>query len=91
MSNVKHAAPEGQEPALSALRWAESEAARAWLLGLREVIEDARAATEDQLLPLRQRRLGHVEAERITRESFTTIAKALSFAERGLPPNSPAL
>jgi hypothetical protein len=89
MSEIRHPAPQGQEAALSSLRWSDPEAARAWLLGLRGVIDDAMAAAGDQLLPLRQRRLGHVEAERIFCEASTNINNALSFAERGLPP-SPA-
>ena len=88
MSDVKQAPQEGQEIAPPALRWTDAEVVRAWLLALRTTIEDAQAVTEDQLLPRRQRRLGHLEAERITRESFTVLDKALSFAERSLPPPS---
>lgn len=85
MSDVKQALPEGQEIASPPLRWNDPEVVRRWLSTLRTGIEDAQAATEDQLLPHRQRRLGHLEAERITRESFRGLGEALSFAERSLP------
>lgn len=85
MSDVKQAPRKGQEIASAPLRWTDPEAVRRWLSTLRTGIEDAQAATEDQLLPHRQRRLGHVEAERITRESFQGLAEALSFAEQSLP------
>ena len=86
MSDVNHPAPVGQESASSSLPWSESEVARAWIAGLREHFDEAKGATEDQMRPHRQRRLGHLEAERILGEAFLSIDKALSFAERGLPP-----
>jgi len=42
---------------------------------------DIKAVVEDPQRPLRQRRLGPVEAERITREAFVSIEKALAYAE----------
>jgi len=57
---------------------------------LRAAIADVQAAVEDQQLSRRERRLGHLEAVRITREGFLTIEKALSYAERRLPPTPPA-
>jgi hypothetical protein len=86
MSNVNPTAPKGQESVTSALRWSNPEAARAWLAGLQAVLDDALAAAADQLLPLRQRRLGHVEAQRIFLEASAALAKALLFAALGLPP-----
>ena len=86
MSDVKHPAPAGQESASSPHPWSEAEVARAWIAGLREHIDEARGVTEDQMRPRRQRRLGHLEAERILGEAFLSIDKALSFAERSLPP-----
>jgi len=38
------------------------------------------------MLPLRQRRLGHVEADRIVREATVALHRALDYAERGLLP-----
>ena len=66
------------------LHWSDPEAARAWLSGLREAIADVKAVTEDQQRPRRKRRLGPVEAERITHEAFVSLEKALAFAEGGL-------
>ncbi len=66
------------------LHWSDPEAARAWLSGLREAIADVKAVTEDQQRPRRKRRLGPAEAERITREAFVSIEKALALAEGGL-------
>jgi hypothetical protein len=86
MSKVNHKAPSGQESVTSALCWSDPEAARAWLAGLQTLLDDALAAMADQLLPLRQRRLGHVEAQRIFVEASAALAKALLFAMRGLPP-----
>lgn len=88
MNNVRTTPTQGQEAALSFLRWSDSEAAQAWLSSLEALIADAHAATVDQLLPLRQRRLGHVEAERIIVEASRAIAQALAFAARGLTPDA---
>jgi len=44
----------------------------------------------DQLLPLRQRRLGHVEAARIIQEAAAALAEAMAYAGRGLPPTPTA-
>jgi hypothetical protein len=88
MSDVKQAAPEGQETAPSSLLWSDVEVARAWISGLREHVEEAKAATEDQMLPHRQRRLGHLAAERILQDTFKAIDKALSYAEHGFPPSA---
>ena len=85
MSDINQAPLEGQEPATSTSTPTPSlEDATAWLSGLRAAIADVQAAVEDEQLPLRERRLGHLEAVRITREGFLTIEKALSYAERGL-------
>ena len=89
MSDVNQGPTAGQESDTSALRWSDPEAARGWLIGLQALLDDALAATMDQLLPLRQRRLGHVEAERILQEAAAALAKALSYAARGLPPPPP--
>ena len=86
MSNVNPTAPRGQESVTSALRWSDPEAARAWLAGLQSTLDDALAALADQLLPLRQRRLGHIEAQRIFLEASASLAKALLYASLGLPP-----
>jgi hypothetical protein len=88
MPGVNQGPLAGQESDTSALRWSDPEAARAWLSGLQAALDDALAAMGDQLLPLRQRRLGHIEAERIFQEASTALAKALSYAARGLPPAS---
>jgi len=88
MSNVRTPSAQGQEAALSSLRWSDSEAAQAWLSSLEALIAHAHATTVDQLLPLRQRRLGHVEAERIIFEASRAIAQALAFAARGLTPDA---
>lgn len=47
------------------------------------------AAILDQMLPLRQRRLGYVEAARIIAEAAGALAKAYAHEERGLPPVPP--
>ena len=89
MSNVSDEPPQGQDPAAPSLRWSDPEAAKRWLSGVKSALDDALAASSDQMLPLRQRRLGHVEAERILREATVALHNALSFAERGLPPPPP--
>jgi hypothetical protein len=86
MSNVSDEPPMGQDPVLPSLRWSDAEAARRWISGLESVLDDVLAASADQMLPLRQRRLGHVEADRIVREATVALYHALSFARRGLPP-----
>ena len=86
MSNVNQPAQAGQESASTSDPWSEAEVARAWLAGLREHVDEARGVTNDQMRPHRQRRLGHLEAERLLAEAFLSIDKALSFAERSLPP-----
>ena len=87
MSDIKQGPPEGQEPVTST---PSPEVTPAWLSGLRAAIADVQAAVEDEQLPHRERRLGHLEAVRITREGFLTIEKALSYAERGFPRTPPA-
>jgi hypothetical protein len=89
MSNVSDEPPMGQDPAITSLCWSNPEAAKRWLSGVKSALDDALAASGDQMLPLRQRRLGHVEAERILREATVALHNALSFAERGLPPLPP--
>ena len=86
MTSINPKAPAGQDSVTSALCWSDPEDARVWLTGLQALLDDALAATMDQLLPLRQRRLGHVEAQRIIEEAAAALAKALSYAARGLPP-----
>lgn len=73
MGTVDTKAPVGQEFA-------------AWMSGLRSAIADVKAVVEDQQQPLRKRRLGPVEAARITQEAFVSIDKALAHAE-GSPPD----
>lgn len=84
MSDIKDPPDGGQH---SALLWSDPAAARAWLFGLHTALEDVKCVLEDQQRPRRQRKLGPAEAERITREAFTTLEKALAYAERGLPPS----
>jgi hypothetical protein len=85
MTDIKQGPPEGQEPVTSTSTPAPTpEVTPAWLSGLRTAIADVQAAVEDEQRPHRERRLGHLEAVRITREGFLTIEKALSCAERGL-------
>ncbi len=81
MSDIKQGPPGGQDPVTSTT---SPEVASTWLSGLRGAFADIKAVTEDQQLPRRERRLGHLEAVRITREGFASIEKALSYAERGL-------
>jgi hypothetical protein len=57
---------------------------------VKSLMDDALAAIQDQMLPLRQRRLGHVEAARIIAEATAALAVAYAHAERGLPQESPA-
>ena len=86
MPTVDTKAPKGQDPVASALLSPPTEVANAWISSLIEVLDDLQAAVEDQQRPLRERRLGHLEAVRITGEGFTAIKKALTYAERGLAP-----
>jgi hypothetical protein len=86
MSSFTEEPPEGQDPRLPSLDWSDATAARRWLSGVETVLADLEAAAVDQLLPRRQRHLGHVEAERIVREATVALHHALAFAERGLPP-----
>ena len=86
MTDIKHPGPEGQVPSSSSPFSPDPAVAHAWLRGLRAALADAQGASEDQLRPRRQRRLGHLEAERILGEAFLSLDKALSFAERALPP-----
>ncbi len=79
--------PEGQDPVLPSLDWSDRKAAARWLSSVKSVLDDALAASADQMLPLRQRRLGHVEADRIVRDATVALHHALSFAARGLPPS----
>ena len=89
MSNVSDEPPMGQDPSLPSLRWSDAKAARQWLSGLKTALDDALSASADQMLQRRQRRLGHVEADRILRDATVALHHALSFAERGLPPDTP--
>lgn len=91
MSKVTATPPKGQDPALPSLRWSDAEAAARWLSGMEAALDDALAVAGDQMLPLRQRRLGHVEADRILREATVALHQALSFAKRGLPPPPEAI
>ena len=86
MSDCNEEPPKGQDPRAPSLCWSDPEAARQWLSGIKTVLDDALAASGDQMLPLRQRRLGHVEADRILREATVALDHALAFAKRGLPP-----
>jgi hypothetical protein len=54
---------------------------RAWISGLRTAFADIKAVVENQQKPLRKRRLGPVEARRITGEAFVSIEKALAYAK----------
>jgi hypothetical protein len=86
MANVNATAPAGQDSDTSGLCWGAPGAARPWLSSVKSLTDDALAAILDQMLPIRQRRLGHVEAERIIQEAAAALAKAFDHAERGLPP-----
>jgi hypothetical protein len=88
VSDFNEEPPEGQDPVLPSLSWSDPEAARRWISGLTLVLDDVLAAAGDQMLPLRQRRLGHVEADRLVREATVALHRALAYAERGLPPVS---
>jgi hypothetical protein len=89
MQTIKQAPTGGQDPDTSALCWSDPEATRPWLASVQSLMDDALAAIQDQMLPLRQRRLGHLEAARIIAEATAALAKAYAHAERGLPPGSP--
>jgi hypothetical protein len=89
MVNVKQGPVAGQDLDTSALCWGDPGATRPWLASVKSLMDDALAAIQDQLLPLRQRRLGHVEAARIIAEATAALAAAYAHAERGLPPGSP--
>ncbi len=86
MSDVKHPPPMGQDLAASSLIWSEAGDAREWIDSLREHLANAKGAAKDQMRPRRKRRLGHLKAKRILKESFRSIEKTISFAESGLPP-----
>jgi hypothetical protein len=77
--------PEGQDLGAPSLSWSDPEAARRWLSGVETMLADLESAAKDQLLPRRQRHLGHVEAERIVGEATVGLHRALSYARRGLP------
>jgi hypothetical protein len=76
-------APVPERPSLS---WSDPKMANLFFVNLRTLIADVQGAAEDQLLPRRERRLGHLEAERILVESFKGIDELLSFMERTVPP-----
>jgi hypothetical protein len=84
MANVNAKAPAGQESVTSSLCWSDPEAASRWISGLESVLDDVLAASLDQLLPLRERHLGHVAAARITQEGAVALRHALEYAKRGL-------
>jgi hypothetical protein len=86
MTTVNAKAPAGQESVTSALCWSDAEAASRWIAGLESVLDDVLAASVDQLLPLRERQLGHVAAARITHEGGVALRHALEYAKRGLLP-----
>jgi hypothetical protein len=89
MPSIKQAPTGGQDPDTSALCWNDPGATRLWLTSMKSLMDDALAAMQDQMLPLRQRRLGHVEAARIIAEATAALAMAYAHAERGFPPGSP--
>jgi len=86
MTTVSDEPPKGQDPALPSLLWSDLEAAQRWLSGVKSTLDDVLAASGDQRLPPRQRRLGHVEAARILQKATVALHNALSYAERGLLP-----
>jgi hypothetical protein len=90
MSDIKQPPPGGQDPDTSALCWSDPWATRPWITSVKSLTDDALAAIQDQMLPLRQRRLGYVEAARIIAEATAALAKAFAHAERGLPPIPPS-
>jgi hypothetical protein len=85
MNVIKQAPTGGQDPDTSALCWNDPRATHLWLASVKSLMDDVLAAMEDQMLPLRQRRLGHVEAARILAEAKASLAKAYIHAARGLP------
>ena len=85
MSSVKQEPSPGQKSAVPAMKWSDPHQVYSLLYGIRILVSDAQGAAEDQLLPKRERRLGHLEAERILRESFKKLDDTLTFAERDLP------
>jgi hypothetical protein len=85
MANVKAKAPAGQESVTSSLCWSDAEAVARWISTLESTLDDVLAASMDQLLPLRERHLGHVAAARITQEGAVALRHALDHAKRGLP------
>ncbi len=89
MSDIKQAPAAGQDSDTSRLCWGDPWATRPWLTSVKSLTDDAMAAILDQMLPLRQRRLGHVEAARIIAEAAGALAKAYAHAARGLPPVPP--
>ena len=76
MSDINQPPPGGQG---SVHPLSDPAVAQAWIVGLREHVAEAKAAIDDQMLPPRQRRLGHVAAARILEDAFTAIDKAILF------------
>lgn len=85
MSSVKQESPPSQVSAVPAMRWSDPHQVYSLLYSIRILVSDAQGAAEDQLRPKRERRLGHLEAERIIHESFRRLDETLTFAERDLP------
>lgn len=84
MTNVNDLSSVGQDSVLTSLCWSDPEAATRWISGLESVLDDVLAAAGDQMLPLRERQLGHLAAARITREGAVALRHALDYAKRGL-------
>jgi hypothetical protein len=95
MSTIIDPPEEGQVPAPAPAPvpafWSDPETICTVVFRLRTLISDVQGAAEDQLQPRRERRLGHLEAERILRESFDCLDELLSLAERNLPTPPPTL
>jgi hypothetical protein len=73
-------------PVRPSLSWSDPKMANIFFVNLRTLMADVQGAAEDQLQPRRERRLGHLEAERILVEAFKCIDELLSFMERTVPP-----
>lgn len=75
---ARHAAEhDAKRPALD---WADPAAVTQWLDALRVAFGDLAAVPADMLLPVRQRALGHAEADRLFEEARHAVVALLDFA-----------
>lgn len=73
-------APKSPTAGRPALDWNDSEARGRWLADLRGAVDDALAVTGDMLRPVRKRRLGHAEANRLHVEARGKLRAILAYA-----------